>query len=289
MMLPHKILSNLSSSKGPGCAPIPKGPGCHSRRADFFCFSHRGLVILAILIWGAMTGRPVSAQSMDRLNLAALRMGLQASLHPAWISPDNRQIEGGQAGLGWSIGINIAHSFAPRYAFLSGASLRGNTFNLTADSFRYRYSGKDTLLRDVLYQYRVQGLEIPLMLRLGGSQTKGSSSPYALFGLTTMWNIRVRASFEGQEVIGYEPGETFDPGSESYRVTNVAGSPVDQDDRLALFSAWLAMGLGWEFPLPSGMSLSTGLRYDYPLSQVFRGDYFKGRLQSMQVSAYLSF
>jgi hypothetical protein len=236
-----------------------------------------------------MTGKPVSAQSHAASNLSALKMGLQASLHPGWISADNRQILGGRAGLGWSVGINVAHAFAPRYAFLSGVLLRGNVFNLMADSFHYRFSGKDTLLRDVLYQYRVQGLEIPLMLRLGGAQSDGTSLPYALFGLTTMWNIRVRASFEGQEVIGYRPGETFDPASESYRVTNIPGSLVDQDDRPALFSSWLALGLGWEFPLSSGLSLSTGLCYDYPLSQVFRGDYFKGRLQSMRVSAYLSF
>lgn len=262
---------------------------CPSPKATSFCISNRVMMFSAILIWSLMTVMPVWSQSVNRPDLAALRMGLQASLNPGWISPDNRQIDGGRAGLGWSVGVNAAYSFAPRYAFLSGLSLRGNLFNLSVDSFLYRYSGKDTLLKDVLYRYRVQGLEVPLMLRLGGASSKPSSTPYALFGLTTVWNIRVRASFDGQEVIGYEPGETFDPATESYRVTNIPGSPLDQDDRLALFSAWLAVGLGWEFPLASGMSLSTGLRYDYPISQVFRGDYFKGRLQSMQVSAYLSF
>lgn len=246
------------------------------------------LIGLFFFCGGSGLEKLAAQTKMDR-GLSSLRMGLQASLHPVWISSDNRQIQSGQAGIGWSVGINAAHSFAPRYAFLSGVLLRGNVFNLVADSFRYRFSGEDTLMRDVLYQYRVQGLEIPLMLRLGGSRSDAASSPYALFGLTTMWNIRVRASFEGQEVIGYEPGETFDPSSETYRVTNIPGSPVDQDDRPALFMAWLAMGLGWEFPLSSGMSLSTGLRYDYPLSQVFRGDYFKGRLQSLQFSSYLSF
>jgi hypothetical protein len=232
----------------------------------------------------------VTAQAKGDAKFPPLRMGLQASLQPSWITAENRQIQGGQAGLGWSIGIHIMHSFAPRYAFLTGALLRGNVFNVTADSFRYSgLQGLDTLRRDVRYQYRVQGLEIPLMLRLGGAQAQASSSPYALFGLTTMWNTRVRAQFEGQQIIGYESGDWFDPANETYRVTNRPGSTVDQDDRLALFSAWLGIGVGWEFVLNPDLRLSTGLRYDYPLSQVFRGDYFKARLQSMQISAFLSF
>lgn|GEM_PF-5781849 len=231
----------------------------------------------------------ILAQTKSDLGGSSLRMGLQLALQPGWISSDNRQIQPGQAGLGWSIGMNAAHSFAPRYAFLTGVLLRGNVFNLMVDSFRYQIPGMDTVLRDFAYQYRTQGLEIPLMLRLGGTQGSTQSAPYALFGLTTMWNTRVRACFEGQELIGYEAGEFFDPSTETYRVTNLPGSPVDQDDRLALFSAWLGIGLGWEFPLSSPMRLSTGFRYDYPLSQVFRGDYFKGRLQSMQFSAYLTF
>jgi len=254
--------------------------------------SHRSswdmVFILIFLLGIAGIGRAL-AQVKAGPDLPPLRMGLQASLQPSYVSTDNRQILSSQVGLGWSVGINIVHSFAPRYAFLTGALLRGNVFNLVADSFRYRVPEKDTVLRDIRYQYRVQGLEIPLMLRLGGAQFQDGSSPYGLFGLTTMWNIRVRASFEGQQVIGYEPGDFFDPANETYRVTNIPGSPVDQDDRLALFSAWLGIGFGWEFPLPSAMRLNTGLRYDYPLSQVFRGDYFKGRLQSMQVSAFLTF
>ncbi|MBM3930546.1 MAG: hypothetical protein FJ336_04605 [Sphingomonadales bacterium] len=233
----------------------------------------------------------IAAQTKSDPGWSSLRMGLQASLQPSWIASDNRQIQSGQAGLGWSIGLNAVHSLAPRYAFLTGVLLRGNVFNVMVDSFRYQIRGMDmdTVLRDIRYQYRTQGLEIPLMLRLGGAQSSNKSSPYALFGLTTMWNTRVRASFEGQELIGYEAGDFFDPSTETYRVTNVPGSPVDQDDRVALFSAWLGIGLGWEFPLPSAMRLSTGLRYDYPMSQVFRGDYFKGRLQSMQFSAYITF
>jgi len=231
----------------------------------------------------------VLAQTKSDLGGSSLRMGLQLALQPGWISSDNRQIQPGQAGLGWSIGMNAAHSFAPRYAFLTGVLLRGNVFNVMVDSFRYQIPGMDTVLRDFAYQYRTQGLEIPLMLRLGGTQGSTQSAPYALFGLTTMWNTRVRASFEGQELVGYGEGEFFDPSTETYRVTNLPGSPVDQDDRVALFAAWLGIGLGWEFPLSSPMRLSTGFRYDYPLSQVFRGDYFKGRLQSMQVSAYLTF
>jgi len=247
-------------------------------------------VLFALFLLGVSRGpEQILAQTKSDLGGSSLRMGLQMAVQPGWISSDNRQIQPGQAGLGWSIGMNAAHSFAPRYAFLTGVLLRGNVFNATVDSFRYKIPGTDTVLRDIAYQYRTQGLEIPLMLRLGGAQGSTQSAPYALFGLTTMWNTRVRACFEGQGLVGYEEGEFFDPSTETYRVTNLPGSPVDQDDRVALFSAWLGIGLGWEFPLPSPMRLSTGFRYDYPLSQVFRGDYFKGRLQSMQVSAYLTF
>jgi len=246
--------------------------------------------LVPLFFLGASRGPDsLAAQTKSDIGWSSLRMGLQASLQPGWIASDNRQIQPGQAGLGWSIGLNAAHSLAPRYSFLTGVLLRGNVFNVMVDSFRYKIPGMDTVLRDIRYQYRTQGLEIPLMLRLGGAQSSTQSAPYALFGLTTMWNTRVRACFEGQELIGYETGEFFDPATETYRVTNLPGSPVDQDDRVALFSAWLGIGLGWEFPLPSAMRLSTGLRYDYPMSQVFRGDYFKGRFQSMQFSAYLTF
>jgi hypothetical protein len=247
-----------------------------------------GRVVL-ILLGVAIGPDRLVAQTNPNLGWSSLRMGLQASLQPGWIASDNRQLQSGQAGLGWSIGLNATHTFAPRYAFLTGVLLRGIVFNVMVDSFRYKIPGMDTVLHDIRYQYRIQGLEIPLMLRLGGSQSSNQSAPYALFGLTTMWNTRGRACFEGQELIGYEAGDFFDPSTESYRVTNIPGSTVDQDDRVAVFSAWLGIGLGWEVPLPSPMRLSTGFRYDYPLNQVFRGDYFKGRLQSIQVSTCLTF
>ncbi len=257
---------------------------CRSRQTPFEYY------IIALLFLGGVRGPDmIAAQPKTDIGSSSLRMGLQASLQPSWIASDNRQIQPGQIGLGWSVGMNVTHSFAPRYSFLTGVLLRGNVFNLMADSFRYKNAGMDTVLRDIRYQYRTQGLEIPFMMRLGGAQSQAKSAPYALFGLTTMWNTRVRASFEGQEIIGYEAGEFFDPSSENYRVTNLPGSPVDQDDRLALFNAWLGIGFGWEIPLPSAMRLSSGLRYDYPLTQVFRGDYFIGRLQSLQVSTYLTF
>ncbi|MFM8317150.1 MAG: hypothetical protein ACKOAV_02100, partial [Bacteroidota bacterium] len=113
----------------------------------------------------------IAAQTKSDPGWSSLRMGLQASLQPSWISSDNRQIQSGQAGLGWSIGLNAAHSLAPRYAFLTGVLLRGNVFNVMVDSFRYKIPGMDTVLRDIAYQYRTQGLEIPLMLRLGGAQS----------------------------------------------------------------------------------------------------------------------
>ncbi|MBM3912533.1 MAG: PorT family protein [Sphingomonadales bacterium] len=254
-------------------------------------YNHASLAhcLVAVFFLGVARGPDrLAAQTKSDLGWSSLKMGLQASLQPSWIASDNRQIQPGHAGLGWSIGMNAAHSFAPRYAFLTGVLLRGNVFNVRVDSFRYKIPGMDTVLRDFSYQYRIQGLEIPLMLRLGGAQSSTQSAPFALFGLTTMWNTRVRACFEGQELIGYETGDFFDPSNETYRVTNVPGSPVDQDDRVALFSAWLGIGLGWEFPLASPMRLSTGFRYDYPLTQVFRGDYFKGRLHSIQISAYLT-
>ena len=66
--------------------------------------------------------------------------------------------------------------------------------------------------------------------------------------------------------------EFFSPHNESYRVTNVPGQIVDQDDRLRSVGLWIGIGGGWEWRLPADMSMSFGLRYDVPMSQLYMGD-----------------
>ena len=253
-------------------------------------FKNLLLILVGTIGIGFRFGMVQLAQAASSSLPVPFVLGLQFNVTTSRLQADNRMVQAGPTGLGLAFGAELRWRLAPRYSFQTGLLLRTSTYNAQLDSFTYRYRNSIQTLTNPEYQYRLQSIEIPLLLRLGGlSEGSKESAPYGLFGFSTLLHYRIRARFGGQEVIGFQDHEFFSPHNESYRVTNVPGQIVDQDDRLRSVGLWIGIGGGWEWRLPADMSMSFGLRYDVPMSQLYMGDYARARVHGLQFTGHLTF
>jgi len=232
----------------------------------------------------------LGAQGTSLKEMGQVKLGLQGGVMLNWLTTEQRLLNPGNSGLGATMGLSVSWPLAQRYAFQSGIMIRWATLNCSMDTMLYLQSGvMDTVLRPE-YQYRVRGMEIPFLVRLGKVGAGKFSGLYGIFGLNTLWNFGVRARFDRQkEVLGYDEDEFFFPSNENYRPVNYPGIIVEPDDRIRFLQMMISVGGGWEFALNKELDLDLGFRYDMPMSQAFSGDYLKGRAHNFGLITTLNF
>lgn len=155
----------------------------------------------------------------------------------SWMNSDEKQIEKGQAVLGYDFGIN-ADFFMPgseQYAFGSGiliSNAGGELQFQTDDDFTF---AGELLEPYTKVKYYIRYLEIPTVIKMKTSQFHRTTF-WGQFGLSSMINIGAK---------GTSNDEILDR-------TNIS-------DEVNMFNLALNVGLGFEFDLGGNNAITAGL------------------------------
>ncbi|MDX9881960.1 MAG: outer membrane beta-barrel protein [Prolixibacteraceae bacterium] len=185
-------------------------------------------ILLAVL--GMFVSSILQAQS-------GIELSFTGSPSLNWMRSDAKEIEKGQAVLGYDFGINIDFSIAQneRYSVSSGIFITNTGGQLefhTPEQFRF---AGEYLEPSTKVKYYLRYLEVPALIKMETSQFHRTTY-WGQFGLSGMINIGAK---------GTSNDEVLDK-------TNI-------NDEVNMFNLGLNVGLGMEFDLGGNNAITTGL------------------------------
>jgi hypothetical protein len=167
------------------------------------------------------------------------RLGFQASPQISWMSSDKAGILNYkvQPGIKYGVEADIFMAGSPRYCLNSGLFVASHSFtgqySLT-EPFTLNLS---TFNNKVLIRYKLNYLEIPLIIKLKSDQFYRSTY-YGQFGLSNQFNLSATAF------------------SSDYQL---AGDNVNK--HITMYNAAMVVGGGMEYDVAGNTALNIGLQY----------------------------
>ena len=173
--------------------------------------------------------------------------GLHCSPNLSWIKPDVEEIlyEGNGTRIGVSYGAIFEYFFTPNVGLVTGVNVI-----YTGGHLKYPYVPADlvgdtgTLMRC----YRLQYLEIPLMIKGSTGELLGNFSFYGQFGIGTGVNLKAKADDEYQS-------ET-NPGTAAIVKNNINASKD-----ISFFRESMIIGIGSQYKLGKSAIVQAGFNF----------------------------
>lgn len=158
----------------------------------------------------------------------------------SWMTPDLKNVESDGSKLGVNIGLNVDKFFAPNYALMTGISIDntgGFLFN-SVDSMKIETnSGKDTIPKGDILEYKLQYISIPIGLKLKTNEI-GYLTFFTHLGINAGINIKAT-------------GEVSDYELENENISK----------EIKLFNLGYYIGAGVEYSIGGNSAIVLGLTY----------------------------
>lgn len=218
--------------------------------------------------------------TVNAIDLSGLKIGLKAAPQITWGTADNKNTSSNGMRLNVGYGLMVDYYFTNNYALATEICINsyGVNHNIKKERFDHvtyggvSYANTD----DVKIDYRLQYMQIPVLLRMRTNEVNRSSY-YAEFGFGLGFLTRARAdiSFSDKSLTDVKVN---DPDvSDDYVVYYNAGSSTSPNmkaynDDAFEFRSSLIIGGGLHYSLKGSSILVAGLRYDNAFSSYTADD-----------------
>ena len=205
-----------------------------------------------------------NTQAQDR----KFNFGIHIAPNVSWVKPD---VDGGEfykyekdgARFLMGYGADFNYFFIPNIGIGTGANVVYNGGKLKYPTVYYAKdpntsSITDTIQSNLSRKYKLQYLEIPLVLIGSTGDLMGKFSIYAKFGIGTSFKLKARAD---DEYVDRDLGKSY-----SQKNVNIG-------DRTLFIKESLIIGVGGTYKFKKIISINFGLNYNNGFTNIFSGSY----------------
>ncbi len=237
----------------------------------------------------------LNSQAQNDSTEKKFHLGLITVSKLNWLSAETKNLSGDGVNAGISLGLSFDQFFAKNYAFSVELLHYSGSYSALADSI----SQNSRRFGDVSITYRERAFQIPVSLKLRTGEI-GYWRYFGQLGIAPSFNYRsIRADFSVDTLFGKNPDDAIDrlvnenENDFDYADANIV-SDVDrryflEEDNVSGIRLPLFVSAGAEWNISGQTNIIMGIRYEYGLLNVMKGEGAVGRVSSFGIMAGVRF
>lgn len=237
----------------------------------------------------------LNSQASNDSTEKKFHLGLISVSKLNWFSSESKNLSGDGVNAGISLGLSFDQFFAKNYAFSVELLHYSGTYRLLADSI----SQNSRKFGDVSIKYKERAFQIPISIKLRTGEI-GYWRYFGQIGIAPMINYRsIQSDYSVDTLFGSNPddalGRFVNENENDFDYNDHAPiSPENrryflEEDNVSAFRLPLMVSAGAEWNVSGQTNIIMGIRYEYGLLNVMKGEGAVGRISSFGIMAGVRF